>query len=81
VGFDVGKPDSGVRNELVEVLHDHLLGQDRQFAERAVGEAPVESPVEGRVGVGVLSQAMQRPALMLFELPTCPAVPLAQPVP
>jgi len=27
VGFDVGELDGGVRNELVEVLHDSLLGQ------------------------------------------------------
>jgi hypothetical protein len=77
MGFDVGEPDGGVRNELVEVLHDHLLGQDRQVVERSVGDALVEAPVEGRAGIGVPAQAMQRPALMLFELRARPAVPLA----
>ena len=60
---------------------DHLLGQDRQVAERAVGDALVKAPVEGRAGIGVPAQAMQRPVLMRFELRTRPAVPLAQPVP
>src|SRR5919112_834035 len=74
VGFDVGEPDGGVSNELVEVLHDHLLGQDRQVAERAVGEALVKAPVEQRAGVSVLAHAVQRPALVLLELSACPAV-------
>jgi hypothetical protein len=78
VGFDVGESDGGVRNELAEVLHDHPLGQDRLFAERTVGEALVEAPVEGRAGVGVLAQAMQRPTLILLEPLARPVVPLAQ---
>jgi len=40
----------------------------------------IARPVEGRAGVGMLAQAMQRPALMLLELAARPAVPLAQPV-
>jgi hypothetical protein len=80
VGFDVCEPYGGVSNELVEVLHDHLLGQDRQVAQRAVGKPPVKPRVEGRTVVGVLAQAMQRPALILLELTARPAVPLAQSV-
>src|SRR5215203_502388 len=80
MGFDVGEPDGGVSNQLVEVLHDHLLGQDRQVAERSVGEALVKAPVEQRAGVGILAHAVQRTALMLLELSARPAVPLTQPV-
>jgi hypothetical protein len=80
VDFDVGEPDGAVSNQLVEVLHDHLLGQDRKVVQRAVGEALVEVPVEGRALIGVLPQQPQRSALRLLELPVHPAVPLAQPV-
>jgi hypothetical protein len=55
VGFDVGEPYGGISNKLVEVLHDHLLGQDWQFAERAVGEVIVKPPVERRASIGVFT--------------------------
>ena len=81
MGFDVDESAGGVRNELAEVLHDHpLVRTDRLFAERAVGETLVEAPVEGRAGVSVLAQAMQRPTLILLEPLARPVVPLAQPV-
>jgi hypothetical protein len=80
VGFDIGESNGGVRNQIVEVLHDHLLAQNRQVTQRAIGEAPVRAPVEGRAGVGVFAQAMQRPALILLELAARPMIPLAQSV-
>ena len=40
----------------------------------------MEAPVEGRAGVSVLAQAMQRPTLILLEPLARPVVPLAQPV-
>ena len=51
MGIDVGEPDGGVRNELVEVLHDRLLGQDRQILEWSFAKSLVETSGEGGAGV------------------------------
>src|SRR4051794_25856088 len=70
----------GVRNKLVEVLHDHLLGQNRQTLGRTIGNPFVKAPIEGRVGVGVLPQQSELSGLVRLQLTTRPSVPLAQPV-
>ncbi len=80
VGLDVGESNGGVRNKLVEVLHEHFLGQYRQTVEGTIGKPLVEAPVERRVGVSVLPQQSELSGLVRPQLTTRPPVPLAQPV-
>ena len=67
-------------NELVEVLHDRLFSQDRQVLEWSFAKPLVETPLEGRVGVGVLPQQSKLPGLARLEPLASPPVPLTQPV-
>jgi hypothetical protein len=64
---------------LVEVVHDHGLGQHRQLLEGAVGMAGMEAPVEGRMGVGMVAQLPQGLGLVGLRLLGGPAAALAQP--
>jgi hypothetical protein len=47
VGRDLGQLDRGVGHQLIEVLHDHGLGQHGQLVQGAIGAAGVEPLVEG----------------------------------
>jgi hypothetical protein len=67
-------------NELLEVLHDRLFSQDRQILEWSFAKPLVETPVEGRAGVGVLPQQSELPGLARLEPLGSSPVPLTQPV-
>jgi hypothetical protein len=64
VGLDLGQPDRRVGHQLVEVLHDHGLGQHGQLVQGAVGAAGVEAPVERRMGIRMVAQLPQGPGLV-----------------
>jgi hypothetical protein len=81
VGLDLGQLDRRVGHQLVEVLHDHGLGQHGQLLEGPVDAAGMEPSVEGRMGVGVLAHLPQRACLVSMQLLGGPAVVPAKDVP
>jgi hypothetical protein len=56
VGLDLGQLDRRAGDQLVEVLHDHGLGQHGQLVKWMIGAAGVEALVERRMGVGVVAK-------------------------
>lgn len=68
-----------IGGDLVVVLHQEGLGEDRQLPQRAIGQSLVEPAVERRPRRGKCAQLPQSVRLVRFELLSRPAIPLAQP--
>src|SRR5215208_4018449 len=74
---DSSKRKSPVGDEIIEILHQHCFGEDRQLCKRAIHETLVKSMIEWRAFVGIVSQSPQSCCLVVIKLRSCPALVFA----
>ena len=76
--LDAGAADLGIDHQLVEVLHEHRLGDDRQLMEGARLETTVQTSVERGAADSMVAQVAQRAGLEHLELAPRPPLVAAQ---
>ncbi|GAA4288656.1 hypothetical protein GCM10022262_30160 [Georgenia daeguensis] len=73
--LEVGQPEPGGGDDVVERAHEVRLGDDREVAQRGGGETGVQAAVERGAGVGVVPQRLQSAPVVGRQPLVVPAVP------
>src|SRR5262249_4828867 len=72
VGFDRVQMNRAIRHEIVEVIHDHRLGQYRKIFEGRRVRSSMEPLIKWRLSVGKVAQASTRARLIALQAWTIP---------